>query len=70
MGHARSEQGARGVYAGEAQIAAASAGLPEGWVAYLSRSEPREIFYVHVATKATQWERPGVDPDSTEPEAC
>jgi len=46
-------------YEGEAQVAAASVGLPEGWAARLSTSEPREIFYVHIASNATQWERPG-----------
>mmetsp|Transcript_31543 Transcript_31543/g.82454 ORF Transcript_31543/g.82454 Transcript_31543/m.82454 type:complete len:340 (+) Transcript_31543:80-1099(+) len=46
------------IYAGEAQKAAASVGLPEGWAACLSTSEPREIFYVHLATNSTQWERP------------
>lgn len=49
------------IYAGEAQIAAASAGLPTGWTACLSTSEPREIFFVHIATKATQWERPDAE---------
>ena len=46
------------MYTGEAQVAAASIGLPEGWAARLSTSEPREIFYVHVASNSTQWERP------------
>ena len=56
------------IYAGEAQIAAASMGLPEGWGACLSTSEPREIFFVHLASNATQWERPEANtgPTATE----
>ena len=73
-GDADFEAKRQAIYAGEAQIAAASEGLPDGWAALLSRSEPREIFYYHSATKTTQWERPEVevDPSSVlvEPEAC
>lgn len=57
-GEADFEAKRQATYAGEAQIAAAAAGLPEAWAAYLSRSEPHEIFYFHAATNATQWERP------------
>ena len=46
------------LYAGEARVAAASAGLPDGWVAQLSTSEPREVYFGHVACGASQWERP------------
>ena len=46
------------LYAGEARVAAASAGLPDGWVAQLSTSEPREVYFVHEASGASQWERP------------
>ena len=49
------------IYTGEAQIAAASVDLPDGWLAYLSTSEPREIFYFHVASNTTQWERPDAE---------
>jgi hypothetical protein len=40
----RSRGAAEALYAGEARVAAASAGLPDGWVAQLSRSE-REVYY-------------------------
>ena len=39
-------------------------GLPEGWMARLSSSEPREIFYVHIASGTSAWERPGNAPVS------
>ena len=57
-------------YAGEAQIAAAAAGLPEGWAAYLSRSEPREIFFFHAATNTTQWDRPDAEAIAAPAVAC
>ena len=76
--HGRRRRRLRGEAAGDLcgnqQIAAASEGLPDGWAALLSRSEPREIFYHHSATKTTQLKRPAVevDPSSVlvEPEAC
>jgi len=49
-------------YAGEARVGAACLGLPEGWVARGSTSEPGEIYYVHIAsdgTETAQWARPG-----------
>ena len=45
-------------YAGEAQLAAASVDLPDGWVARLSNSEPRAVYFVHEESNTTQWERP------------
>lgn len=36
-------------------------GLPDGWRALRTRSEPSEIYYFHERSEATQWERPTAD---------
>ena len=45
-------------YSGEAEVAAASVGLPAGWTALMARSLPKAIFYHHAESDTTQWERP------------
>ena len=45
-------------YAGEAELAALSKGLPSGWIALRARSEPRDVYYYHESSDTTQWRRP------------
>merc|ERR1712060_12452 len=45
-------------HAREREIAAASEGLPPGWVRMESRSRPGQFYYAHPATQRTQVERP------------